>query len=60
MQCVGSKIVSGGSEGRVKEWNLESRDLLRQLVTTDAVWRVRYVDGRIAAGSSAGQTSPFV
>lgn len=49
MQSDGSKIVSGGSDGVVKEWDAESGELLRELVASDAVWKVGYVGGRIAA-----------
>ena len=47
MQCDGSKIVSGGSDGAIKVWNLESGELERELVSSDAVWKVGFVEGRI-------------
>jgi F-box and WD-40 domain protein CDC4 len=49
MQNDGTRIVSGGSDGWVKEWDYENGELLRDVVTSEAVWRVGYAGGRIAA-----------
>ena len=49
MQGDGKKIVSGGSDGKVKEWDFGSGELLRELASSDAVWEVGYAGERIAA-----------
>lgn len=49
VQSDGSKIVSGGSDGMVKEWDAQSGVLLRELVVADAIWKVGYVGRRIVA-----------
>ena len=33
----------------LKEWDCQSGELLRELATSDAVWKVGYAGGRIAA-----------
>ena len=48
MQASGSKIVSGSSDG-IKEWDLDSGELVRQLADSSVVWQVRYTRGTIAA-----------
>lgn len=45
-QSNGTKIVSGGSDGKVKDWDFDSGELLREF---DAVWKVAYAGRRIAA-----------
>lgn len=49
MQIYESRILSGSSDGTVKEWNLESGELARKLADSDAVWRVGYSRGRPVA-----------
>jgi F-box and WD-40 domain protein CDC4 len=54
VQSGGRKIVSGGSDGKVKEWDFESGKLFRGYTEPDAVWRVGYAGERIAAVFSKG------
>lgn len=49
MKCSGSKIITGGSDGNVKWWDLENGSLLKELASSDAVWQVQFAgDGVIA------------
>jgi WD40 repeat protein len=49
MQICGSKLVSGGSDGTVKEWDLQSGKLVRELADANAVWQVGYTRGKTVA-----------
>ena len=49
IQSDGRRIVSGGADGRVREWDFETWELVRELVASDAVWKVGFVGGKIAA-----------
>lgn len=49
MQIYGSRIVTGGFDGKVKEWDLESGELIRELTHSCVVWKVGYARGRTIA-----------
>ncbi|TVY73487.1 F-box/WD repeat-containing protein, partial [Lachnellula suecica] len=50
LECLGSKIVTGGSEGVIKLWDLESGSLVKELANSDAAWKVGFLgEGRIIA-----------
>jgi F-box and WD-40 domain protein CDC4 len=43
LQFDETRVVSGGSDGRVKVWDLKSGQLVRELSSpADAVWRVAF------------------
>jgi F-box and WD-40 domain protein CDC4 len=43
-------VVSGGSDGRVKIWDLKTGHLVRELVgASEAVWRVAFEDEKCIA-----------
>jgi len=49
MQCSGSRVITGGSDGNVKWWDLGSGSLVKELASSDAAWQVGLVgDGVIA------------
>lgn len=51
------RIVSGGSDGRVKVWDLRSGHQVRELSTpAEAVWRVAFEDEKaVILASRAGR-----
>jgi WD40 repeat protein len=49
LKSVGSKIVTGSSDGSVKLWDLESGTLLKELASSDAAWQVDVVGDKIIA-----------
>jgi WD40 repeat protein len=49
MRCKGSRIVSGSSDGMVKLWDMESGELVKELTTSDAVWKVGFLKEEILA-----------
>ena len=49
MQCKESRIVSGSSDGMVKLWDMESGELVKELTTSDAVWKVGFLKEEILA-----------
>lgn len=40
MLCAGSTIVSGGADGKVKVWNMSNGDILQELASSAAVWKL--------------------
>ena len=42
MKCSGSRVITGGSDGKVKWWDLESGSLVKELASSDAVWQVGF------------------
>jgi len=58
LQFDDSRIVSGGSDGRVKVWDLRTGLLVRELSTpAEAVWRVAFEDEKaVILASRAGRT----
>ena len=58
LQFDDSRIVSGGSDGRVKIWDLRSGTLIRELSQpAEAVWRVAFEDERsVVLASRHGRT----
>jgi len=40
LACNATRIVSGGSDGKVRLWDLETGTMLKDLVESDAVWKV--------------------
>jgi F-box and WD-40 domain protein CDC4 len=56
MKCSGSRVVTGGSDGNVKWWDLENGSLVKALASSDAVWQVGFVgDGVMALFSRNGE-----
>lgn len=49
IDIYGSRIMSGRSDGRVKEWDFKGGELIRELADSDAVWQVGYARGRPVA-----------
>ena len=50
LQFDHTRVVSGGSDGRVKVWDLKTGNLVRELVTQgDAVWRVAFEEEKCVA-----------
>lgn len=45
----GSKIVSGGSDGKIRIWDCESGEMLRALVNSESVWKVGLLKDGVAA-----------
>jgi F-box and WD-40 domain protein CDC4 len=58
LQFDSTRIVSGGSDGRVKVWSLKTGQLLRELSTpAEAVWRVAFEEEKaVIMASRAGRT----
>jgi F-box and WD-40 domain protein CDC4 len=58
LQFDNTRIVSGGSDGRVKVWNLQTGQLLRELSSpADAVWRVAFEEEKaVIMASRSGRT----
>ena len=58
LQFDDQRIVSGGSDGRVKVWDLRTGTLVRELSTpAEAVWRVAFEDEKaVILASRAGRT----
>jgi len=58
LQFDDARIVSGGSDGRVKVWDLRTGMLVRELSTpAEAVWRVAFEDEKaVILASRAGRT----
>jgi F-box and WD-40 domain protein CDC4 len=58
LQFDDSRIVSGGSDGRVKIWNLQTGTLIRELSQpAEAVWRVAFEEERsVVLASRQGRT----
>jgi F-box and WD-40 domain protein CDC4 len=55
LQFDESRIVSGGSDGRVKVWDLRSGVLVRELgVVAEAVWRVVFEEEKAVVLASRG------
>jgi F-box and WD-40 domain protein CDC4 len=55
LQFDDSRIVSGGSDGRVKVWDLERGSLVRELGSpAEAVWRVVFEDEKAVVLASRG------
>lgn len=45
LQFNESRIVSGGSDGRVKIWDLQYGNLVRELTQpAEAIWRISFTD----------------
>jgi WD40 repeat protein len=49
LKCVGSKIVTGSSDGSVKLWDLDTGSLLKELASSDAAWQVDVLGDKIIA-----------
>ncbi|CZR57560.1 uncharacterized protein PAC_07449 [Phialocephala subalpina] len=49
MQCIGSTLVSGAADGKVKVWNMSSGELLHELASSAAVWKVAISNQKIVA-----------
>ncbi|CAD6455796.1 03279c4e-1cbe-4c51-834c-e9d1716dd34b [Sclerotinia trifoliorum] len=43
MHCHGSKFATGGSDGKVRVWDLDNGKLLQELITSNAVWYVKWI-----------------
>jgi F-box and WD-40 domain protein CDC4 len=58
LQFDSSRIVSGGSDGRVKVWSLQTGQLLRELSTpAESVWRVAFEDEKaVILANRSGRT----
>ena len=58
LQFDDSRIVSGGSDGRVKIWDLRTGTLIRELSQpAEAVWRVAFEEERsVVLASRQGRT----
>lgn len=58
LQFDDNRIVSGGSDGRVKIWNLRTGQLVRELSQpAEAVWRVTFEDEKaVVMATRAGRT----
>ena len=58
LQFDDARIVSGGSDGRVKIWNLQTGALIRELSQpAEAVWRVAFEEERsVVLASRQGRT----
>lgn len=52
----GSKIVSGGSDGKVNIWNERTGELLHELISSsNAVWQVKWIGNSLIALYSENQ-----
>jgi F-box and WD-40 domain protein CDC4 len=50
LQFDDTRVVSGGSDGRVKIWDLKTGHLVRELLAQgEAVWRVAFEDEKCVA-----------
>ena len=50
LQFDDTRILSGGSDGRVKIWDLKTGQLVRELIAQgEAVWRVAFEDEKCVA-----------
>lgn len=50
LQFDDTRIVSGGSDGRVKIWDLKTGQLVRELLSqAEAVWRVAFEEEKCVA-----------
>lgn len=50
LQFDDTRVVSGGSDGRVKIWDLKTGHLVRELLSQgEAVWRVAFEDEKCVA-----------
>jgi WD40 repeat protein len=50
LQFDDTRVVSGGSDGRVKIWDLKTGHLVRELISQgDAVWRVAFEEEKCVA-----------
>ncbi|SPO01063.1 related to archipelago beta form (F-box-WD40 repeat protein) [Cephalotrichum gorgonifer] len=49
LQFDDTRVVSGGSDGRVKIWDLKTGHLVRELIMSEAVWRVAFEDEKCVA-----------
>ncbi|KAF7587520.1 hypothetical protein BBP40_007079 [Aspergillus hancockii] len=58
LQFDSTRIVSGGSDGRVKVWSLQTGQLLRELSSpAEAVWRVAFEEEKaVIMASRSGRT----
>jgi F-box and WD-40 domain protein CDC4 len=58
LQFDDSRVVSGGSDGRVKVWDLKTGQLVRELTApADAVWRVAFEEEKcVVMASRSGRT----
>ena len=48
IQTSGTRILSGSCH-EIKEWDLNSGELVKEVIDSQAVWQVGYARGRIAA-----------
>ncbi|KAJ9480876.1 hypothetical protein VN97_g12646 [Penicillium thymicola] len=57
LQFDNNRILSGGSDGRMKVWNLQTGQLLRELYSQeDAVWRVAFENEKaVIVASQSGR-----
>lgn len=49
MQHHDSKIASGGSDGKVRVWDSNDGKLLQELISSNAVWQVRWTGNALLA-----------
>ncbi|KAJ8063725.1 hypothetical protein OCU04_007588 [Sclerotinia nivalis] len=49
MHCHSYKFASGGSDGKVRGWDLSNGKLLQELITSNAVWHVRWIENSLVA-----------
>lgn len=49
MQCDGSTILTGSSDGKVRLWNLATGVLITELASSEALWEVGRLGIRLAA-----------
>lgn len=54
LQFDDTRIVSGGSDGRVKVWDVKTGHLVRELITAESVWRVVFEDEKCIAVANRG------
>lgn len=56
MECdaLGQKVVTGSSDGSVKAWDLQTGLLVKEVLRSDGVWAVGWVDGKVVAVFSKG------
>ena len=49
VQYRASKIASGGSDGNISVWDSRNGELLQELISSVAVWKVRWVENSLVA-----------
>lgn len=54
LQFDDTRVVSGGSDGRVKVWDVKTGHLVRELITAESVWRVVFEDEKCVAVANRG------